>query len=106
MKHIKTPVTCQIEWGYEMLWEPGGSELARVHIDRANAKETAREIRNALNAHDALVEALESQMRWKRHTDTCVLCGIGLECKTYKLMEREADELTVAALAKVRGEAE
>lgn len=103
MKHIETPIRASLYNLYEADGHPLGMTFYRrdSRPNMPHALGAAAEIVQAVNAYDALVEACECQQIWKRHTEQCVACGLGLDCGTYRQMEQQADELTSAALAQV-----
>ena len=111
MKHIKAPVRAIVFPATTEIIDDYGL-IAVVQNDRETREtigETAREIIRAVNAYDALVEALQAHKAVSDHVQTCSRCGDGLlpplwrrlECAEYDRLWNAADQLTRAALEAV-----
>ena len=62
------------------------------------AEQRAAEIVTAVNAYDALVEALQAHKAVSDHVQACSRCGDGRECNTFNGLAHTAAELTRVAL--------
>ena len=108
MKHIKTPfrvidnITRVIVVDSEL--EPIFQILRKRHTPNPIA--IAAELMQAINAYDALVEALQAHKAVGDHVQTCSRCGDGLlppvwrrlECAEYDRLWNAAGRLTRVAL--------
>jgi len=105
MKHIKAPVRAIVFPATTEIVDDYGL-IAVVQNDRETREtigETAREIIRAVNAYDALVEALQAHKAVGDHVQACSRCGDGRECNTFNGLAHTAAELTRVALEAAGG---